>query len=343
MILLAGAILVLRGNFTDPSAGERGAPQAVLPQIPIPSQDDSDILRAVEKLRLGDSGERRAAEEIIRKAGARAVPVLCRVLKDDHVGLREQVASWVGRLSAKEWKPRDEAMKALVRLGRHAVPFLEEYEGAGDPEVAWRVKSVIAELMDKSGQEEADERTRDAGLFRLLGESGDPAAVPTLLKGLSAPGPEVRMAATESLTRMSGHLTPAQAEEATEKVLDLYRGHKRSDERCLLLRALGGFGSSACVKPIIQLLRDNSESNVAIKQNALAVLAATKDASAWRTLVEMLANDVAYVRYAAFRHLAQRSGEGFGYDPRLSPSENQEAAGKFRWWWEKKFDRKWEE
>lgn len=306
-------------------------------------QDDSALLHAVRKMQSGNSEERRAAEETIRRAGARAVPVLCRVLEDDHSGLRDQVSSLVARLSSKEWKPRDEAMKALVRLGRHAVPFLEENAGAGDPEVAWRVKSVLAELQDRSGQEEADERTRDAELVRLLGESGAPAAVPTLLRGLSAPGPDVRMAAAESLTRMGERLTSSQAEEATEKVLDLYRGHKRSEERCLLLRALGAFGSSACVKPIVQLLRENSESNVAIKQNAMAVLAASRDASAWKTLVEMLENDGAYVRYAAFRHLARRSGSEFGYDSRLSPAENREAVGKFRAWWEKAFGRKWEE
>lgn len=306
-------------------------------------QDDSALLQAVEKLQSGNPGERRAAEETIRKAGARAVPVLCRVLENDHAGLREKVATWAARLSSKEWKVRDEAMKALVRLGRYAVPFLEEYEGAGDPEVAWRVKSVIAELQDKAGQEEAVERTRDAGLVRLLGELGDATAVPTLLRGLSDSGPELPMAATEALARLGGKLTPEQAEEATAKVLDLYREHRRSDERCLLLRALGAFGTSACVKPIVQLLRDKSEGNVALKQNALAVLAGTKDAEAWKAIVETLAGDAAYVRYAAFQHVATRSGERFGFDPRLDSEENREAIVKFRAWWEREFKRTWDE
>ena len=40
--------------------------------------------------------------------------------------------------------------------------------------------------------------------------------------------------------------------------------------------------------------------------------------------------------------LEEPAGNAFGYDPRLSPEENREAAGKFRQWGAEKFGKDWE-
>lgn len=306
-------------------------------------QDEAEIRRAIERLPSPDPAVRSAAEETLRGAGAAAVPHLLQALEGEPPGLRDRVAELVRALSEREWKKRDEAMRALAKLDRHAIKHLQEHENASDAEVAWRVRSAIARIQDREPQDRRDETARHAAVLRILGEVGDARAVPALLKGLGAGEREVRLAAAESAAALRGHLTAAQVDEAAEAVLALYGEDLRVLEKSLLLRVLAAFRSPVAVKPLSQLLRDRSERNTNLKRNAIATLAAIGTPEALRAVVAALEDDDPYVRHAAVRHLEPAAGESFGYDPRASADANRAAVMRFREWWERKSGRKWGE
>ena len=53
-------------------------------------------------------------------------------------------------------------------------------------------------------------------------------------------------------------------------------------------------------------------------------------------------SDDVYVRQAAGAVLEELAGNSYGYDPRLAPEENREAASKFRRWGAEKYGKDWE-
>lgn len=314
-----------------------------LAAIPAPrsggGQDDKALLQAVEKLRSPESADRAAAEQTLRKAGTKAVPVLLRVLEDDQTGLKEKVAEHVKALSSPDWKKRDEAMRGIVKLGRHALRYLGDHENAADPEVAWRVKAAIAELEDRSGMEEKEEQARNAVLVRILGELEDPRAVPVLLRSLSATDFDLRLSAAESIAKVRDHLQPKQADEAAERVVELCRETKQDLYRCLLIKTLGALRSSVATPSLALLLRSKDERNSNVRRNAVAALAKIGDDAALRAVVESLSDDDVYVRHAALQQLEPLAGGAFGYDPRAA--DHEDALRKFRAWWEAKTGKSW--
>jgi len=302
---------------------------------------EDEFSRAIGELRSKDASKRAAAEDRLRTAGAKGVPAILQALEENSSALRERVKAEVSHLSDRDWSRRNDAMKALLRLGRGALPPLLEYEAAGDPEVAWRVKAVIAELRGREVEEEREDQDRKHILVRLLGEAGDGAAIPALLRALSDGGAEVRMVAAEAMASLREHLGPAQAEEATELVLELLSTMEGAIAKSRLIRTLAAYRSTLCVAPLVLLLQDRSERNVHLKSAAIGALAAGGSATAVRTIVETLGHEEPYLRHAAAQHLGALAGDDFGFDARRSAEENRESVARFREWWEKKYGLTW--
>lgn len=316
-----------------------GATHALADRIRETRQDDSEIRRGVEKLCSADPAERQAAEEFLRGAGARAVPELVRILEDDHSGIRDRVNELVARLSDPDWRKRDEAMRALSSLGRHAIKPLQEHENATDPEVAWRVRAALLRIQDRSAQDEKEEAARQTAAARMLGHLGDARAVPALLRAAGLPNRELRLAAVEAASLLREHLKPAQAEEVAQVALELYMHEPRVAQRAVLLKALGRLRCAAAVKPLAQLLRDRTERNTNLKRNAVSALVAIGTPDALRAVIGALEDEDVYVRHGAFLHLEALAGEGFGYDPR--GADTARAVEGFRGWWERKTGLRW--
>jgi hypothetical protein len=315
-----------------------------------PLQDDPKISAILDRLRDPDLRSRRAAEAELAAAGAAAVPAALRVLARETAGLDARVDALVKRLASPAWKDRDAASAELVRLGRKARARLETHEAAADPEVAWRVKSILAELQERDKSEVTAELRQDAALCRFLGASGDARAVDLLLRvparAAEAGTPEaildVRRSAIEGLAALRASLTPEQADRTTEEALKLFASERRDRTTfAILLRTLGKLRSSAAVRPLTMLLEDGSEKDLHIKRGAMAALASIGDPSGVQAVARMLRSDDPYLREGALQVLADAAGTDFGIDPAAGPAPD-EAFGRVRGWWEKKYGRGWD-
>lgn len=300
-----------------------------------------EVEKTISRLKTDSAAERRRVMEEICKQGVQAIPAALRVLENAQAGIPEQVASWVRQLSSRNWKEREEASRSLVRLGRFAKPALMEHENAADPEVAWRVRAVMAEITEKAGRDEQLDDVRNAALCEFLGEAGDVSCVKPLLKLLATGNPPVRLRAAEALGKLRRHMEPAPAEEAAEKILEMLGNARLPAHRTLLLRALGRLKAAAGVRPLAALLTDRSEKNLFVKQACMAALVEGGDERGFRAVIETLASDDVYLRQSAAALLTEATGQAFGYDP--CAAENREAIAKFKGWWGKKHGKEWGE
>jgi len=270
---------------------------------------------------------------------------MIRVLESAAPRPEEEAARLVKRLGSQSWKERSEATQALARLGRSAVPVLESMLAGVDAEAAWRLRSAIAEIRDKAGQDEQLEELRSGALCDLLGQSGDGRAAAVLLKVLAADGPEKRpqlkLRACQALGQLRGAMTPAQAEEAADRVFQVLERTAGPLDKSMLLKALGRLGSPGAVRPLSALLSDRSEKNVHLKRSCMAALAAIGQGRGVRAIAEALSSDDVYLRQGAAAVLEELAGEAFDYDPRKSPDENRAAIEKFRAWGASKYGASW--
>jgi HEAT repeat protein len=306
-----------------------------------PFQEDPE--RLVERLKAEDAAERRKASEELRRRGAAAVPASIRALERAAPDPAPRVAELVRRLSSKAWKERDESMRELARIGRPGRAALEPHASSGDPEVAWRVKTALAEIQEHSGREDLLEALRDAALCELLGELGDRRAVGPLLKALWDPRPEIGRRAAEALGKLRGGMEAGQSDQAAERILAMLEQSASARDKSLLVRALGGLRAPGAVAPLAALLSDRSEKNIHLKRACVAALAASGDARGVRAILDALGADDVYLRQGAQAALEELSGGPTGFDPRRSPGENRAALEKLRAWWSRKFGRPWEE
>jgi HEAT repeat protein len=319
-------------------------PAAVLLSLLLPqAAPDTDAL--LEKLRTEDPAERRRVLAELGTRGAEAVPEMIRAL--DRVSPRpeEEVDRLVKRLGSASWKERTEATASLVRLGRPALPVLEARIASADAEGAWRLRSAVAEIREKAGQDEQLEEIRAAALCDALGQAGDGRAVPTLLRLLGADAPEKRpqlkLRASQALGLLRGTMTPAQAEEASDRVLQILERASAPLDKALLLKSLGRLGAATSVRPLAALLADRSEKNVHLKRSCMTALASIGQARGIRAVAEALEADDVYVRQGAAAVLEELSGAAFGFDPRATVGENREALAKIKSWGEKKYGVDW--
>ncbi|MHC4608091.1 MAG: hypothetical protein ACYTAF_14365, partial [Planctomycetota bacterium] len=141
-----------------------------------PQQDD--VLSWIEDLRSDGEAKRRSATAQLVAAGDRAVPGLLAALRHERPGLEARVGDLVGKLGDADWKVRDAAMKELTALGRHARSALRKHREHGNPEVALRVRTALARIEERSGEEGEAEHRRDALICEILAAIGDRRCVP---------------------------------------------------------------------------------------------------------------------------------------------------------------------
>lgn len=303
--------------------------------------------KLLDRLRTDDPAERRRAEAELLRMGAQVVPAMIHVLENATPRPEEEVSRLVRRLGSASWKERNEATAALGRLGRAAVPVIEAQIQAADPEAAWRLRSAVAEIREKAGQDEQLEDLRAAAVCDALGRTGDGRATAPLLKLLASDGPEKRpllkLRASQALGLLRPSMTPEQADEACDRILQVLERIPAPLDKATLIQALGRLGAPAAVRPLAALLGDRSEKNVHLKRSSMAALAAIGQARGLRAVADALDSDDPYIRQAAAAVLRERAGNAFGFDPLAAPAENREAAAKFRAWGAEKFGKAWDE
>jgi HEAT repeat protein len=306
------------------------------------AQDDPLSLLGSE-----DPAERRRGQEALLARGADGVTAALRLLESSAPDPGPEVERWVGRLSSPRWKERDEAMRALARLGRPAKAALEAKARSADAEVAWRVRAALAELQEQAGKDEAREEFRNLSLCEVLGESGDRRAVAPVLRFLAPGGPdarpELRLKAAWAAARLRGRMEAREAEEASERILALLEKAQAPQSKSLLIRALGRLRAPQSLRPLAALLADRSERNVSVKTAALGALAESGDAAALKAVVDALLAEEAYVRQGAAAVLEGLSGGPLGFDALGTIETNRAAIEKARAWWSKKAGRDWED
>jgi HEAT repeat protein len=320
------------------------AAAALIALLPFQAGDSVEAL--LERLRTEDAVARRQAQISLVARGAEAVPDLLRALESASPRPEEEIARLVKKLESASWKDRNAATEALVKLGRSAVAPLEARLGAADPEVAWRLRAAMAEIQEKAGRDEQAEEIRAAVICDVLGQAGDGRAVAPLLKLLSADAPSKRVAlkvrACQALGLLRDGMEAAQAEEASDRVLQVLERSPGALEKALLIKTLGRLKVAGAARPLAALLSDRSEKNAHLKRCCVTALAAIGEARGLRAIVDALASDDVYVRQAAGAALEELAGNSHGYDPRLNPEESREAAGKFRRWGAEKYGKDWE-
>lgn len=317
---------------------------ALLSLLPLCS---GDVAQLLERLRTEDAAERRRAQAELAKLGTEALEPMIRALESASPRPEEDVARLVKRLGSASWKERNEATQALARLGRSAVPLLEAQVAGADPEGAWRLRSAIAEIREKAGQDEQLEELRAAALCDLLGQSGDARAVAPLLKLLAADAPDrrpqLKLRACQALGLLRGAMSGAQPEEAADRVLQVLERTAGPLDKAQLLKAIGRLGAPGAARPLAALLADRSEKNVHLKRSCMAALAAIGQGRGVRAVVDALSADDVYVRQGAGAVLEELAGDAFGYDPRATAEENKSAVEKYRAWGLSKYGDSWKD
>jgi HEAT repeat protein len=316
--------------------------------IIIPRQEEG-VPALLERLQSTDPAERRAAERGLADAGTPAVPALRRALARDDAGIEDRVDALVKKLGSASWKEREEASRAIARLGGAARPRLRTHEASPNPEVAWRVKSILAELKELETGELAGALYADAALCRLLGAAGDGASADLILKALArAAGgsPEgaldARRSAVEALAALRPSLTPEQADRATGEGLKLLAEQRDRRTTGAVLRALGKLRSPGATPPLAMLLEDASVKDLHLKRGAMAALVALDQPAGVRAVARALRSDEPYLREAAVQTLSPAAGTDFDIDPAAGPAP-EAAFAKVRAWWERRYNRKWDE
>jgi HEAT repeat protein len=273
---------------------------------------------------------RQAAERELAEAGAKAVPGLRRALARDGEPVDPRVDALVKKLSASSWKEREQATRDLVLLGQPARSRLSTYENAADVEVAWRVKSVLAELKEKETEEAAAGAYADAAICRLLGAAGDGESAGLILgalKGVEGTRAEaaldLRLSVLGALADLKPALTAEQAERATEEGLKLLREQRHRRTMGAVLKSLGRLKSPAAVAPLKALVDEEALKDLHVKRGALAALASIGRPESMRVVIDALKSSEPYLREAALQVLAVSGLPAADYDPASGPASEE--------------------
>jgi HEAT repeat protein len=317
---------------------------ALLAALALLQEPDTKAAALIDDLRTDDAAVRRRSVDGLIELGKDAVGAILRVLADESPGLQARVGDLVKQLASKEWKQRDEAMRSLIRLGRRAIDFLKTHAENADPEVAWRVKTALAEIEEMKPRENALDHARNAALCHVLGLVGDERAVEPLLWQLTKiQNAEVKLRAAQALGLLRAVMNDAQAEKAGDEVVATLSGGRDRRERALLVKTLGLLRAKGAVQQLRTLVEERSERDIHIKKNAMASLAAIGDPDGFASIVKALAADDAYLREAALSVLAPLTGGDLAFDPRRDAKENAEAIAAFKAWWSRKFSKEWKD
>jgi HEAT repeat protein len=170
---------------------------------------------------------------------------------------------------------------AVLEMGERAVPFLLEEVGTDDRIRREHVVAALGNLKAKKAAEPIADILGDADLQRryvaawALGEIGDPATVPALVKALDDNDGEVRRHAVRALIRFGGAAVPP---------LVAYLPGATPRGGTGAVRALGDIGDPRAVEPLL------AQVNGPVRQEVFLALGKLKDPRAEAALVAGLAD-----------------------------------------------------
>ena len=307
-----------------------------------PVQEDIDSV--IRRLGSEDPAKRGTAYGELVRLGPKAIPAAFRALDGAGEEGARDVERWVKQLRSRQWRKRDEAMRALAGMGTPARTLLEKLAESPEPEVAWRIRIALARIEEGAGAETAGRDHRRGALCEFLGESGDPRAVAVLLRVVGEKEEELtdtQLRAVEGLGRLRETMDEKTARDAATLVLGLVERVRMVRTRARLIRVLGGLRASLAVRPLVRFLDDRSERDTHLKRTCIAALAAVGDHAGIRAIVDALGSEEVYVREAASVFLKDLAKDDFGFDSRATPEQNGPAVKKYREWWSNRFGLPW--
>lgn len=303
----------------------------------------------LDRLKTEDPQARAEALRGLVDAGAAAVGPALQALAREDTGLAARVDAEAAKLASRSWKERDEAVRALARLGRRALERLHALAEKAAGEASLRLRAAIAAIREHERSEQEMELLRDAAICEFLGAAGDARATEPLLKVLDggSEGPaelvaELRIQAAEALGRLRAKLTPEQADRATDAALGMLEQSRGRRSQATLIRALGALRSPGAVRPLVRLIDDAAVKDVHIKATAMQALVRLDSPWGVRSVILALGSGDAFLREGAVRALKPAAGTDWGVDPVAGPAP-AETIRKARAWWEKKYRQGWDD
>jgi HEAT repeat protein len=307
-------------------------------------------------------GRRNAALEALTRFRGAAVPVLLEASYDADVDVRKQVVDALGAIGESaaadrliqllddpDPNVRAAAAEALGALGAHGVEtlLLDGVERDAEPLVRLAALRSLAKLRSSVPVARLEAALADPLLrpaaFAVLGASDDPAAWPTLVKGLSASARSSREAAMEAIVGVASQAAPGDERRLIEQLRESTRDASFLPDalerlrsaplttRLVLVQFLGLLGRPECVVPLLEASADEalaelatnalaaegsvaeaalegdwSRLDEALRQRACVLLARTAGAAGEALLRRGLAASDPHLRGAAARSLAER-------------------------------------
>jgi len=309
---------------------ETGSAALLDPQAPPPSLGFGDG-HAPASLRPSQLPPPDEYESLIDQLDAGDESVLSRFVDGGEAAVAALMMSFPGRVSEpKSLKVRaaecGPVLKALVHIGRRAIPFLTVRTWDESPTVRRWATLTLGELPSKDSGE--------AIATRLLDRS-----------------PEVRRAALAAARRVQTDSIARRALRATVEQ-SAFDTSLHADSRAGAIESLVDIREPEAIPTMLKLMEDSDKSVRRAAKWALTVLLRQDfgaDLAAWRTfweehrdenrmewLILALDHPSSDLRRAAGDELTTLVGDSFGFEAHVSPSERRLAQLKFRTWWDER-------
>jgi HEAT repeat protein len=269
-----------------------------------------DVNARINDLASPDPNVRAMAACSLGRAGAaatQAIPRLIQILSDETpTGRINCYQGTPSKLLPETSTPADEAVKALVAIGKPAVEPLQAALGSQDARIRTRAVKALGRIGDEDSTNALTASAREAGahatrlqavrsLGRVggsqslealrvalndeneqvrreaawaLGRRGDAPSLEALLGALNDPSWQVRAQAARGLNRI-------RSERAVEP-LSAALGDQRAEVRLEVVKALGHIGGERAVETLRVALNDESQIVSRQAQRALARLKGTR-------------------------------------------------------------------
>jgi hypothetical protein len=292
-VITAGVILMLTATAQHCHA------YTAIPREKIPANIDAGVRKQIERLYFRDVEEQARACYQLGQMEEKALPAIPFLL-----GMLGTVYLF------HPMSPDSAAAKALVKIGKPAVPQLLPCLTDEDPWVRERAVWILGKIKDSRAIEgliaalqddDSDVRWLAA---MALGEMKDRQAVEPLMGALSDAYQNVRKEAAGSLGAIGDS-------RATAALIPLLKDTNWKI-RVQAAEALGNIKDPRAALPLRNALQDPTWN---VRSHAAAALGEIKDLSSLDALVSLLNDSDAVVRYNAAEVLKKITGEDLGQDP----------------------------
>lgn len=308
MIKTVSALSVV---ITVISIGVTGCYQPNIPKENIPHDVPIEIEEKIKGLYSWNPLKRRNSVVQLGQLSARAVPAVPFLINilDDRIWL-----GWLGLTRTNE-----EAVKALVKIGKPAVEPLIASLKSKNWRIRVRAALVLGEIKDSRAVEPLIAALKDkkhlirASAVAALAKIDDPRAIEPLIIALKDEHPFVRVVASRELGKLKNL-------RAAGPLLDALRDED-IDVRRSVVKALVEMKDPRTVEPLIAALKDG---NKGTRRGAAISLGAIKDPRAIEPLIAALKDESLLVKTKSSYALYEITGKDFG--------RNQE---KWQEWWTK--------